>query len=345
MIYRSKAPLRISFSGGGTDVPPYPEELGGAVLSVTINKYAFASLAPNSGKAVRIDSLDYDVIANYQVDSQLRYDGQLDLVKGVINRFGNRTGFDMFIHSDAPPGSGMGSSSSMVVALVGVIKEFLQVRLSAYEVAQLACEIERRDIGIPGGMQDQYAATFGGFNLIEFYKDNVVVNPLRVAPHILNELEYQLMLCYTGQTRLSAGLIEKQVGYYREGRAETLAGMKELKRITYEMKDALVQGRLYDFAELLRESGESKKRMNPDVTDPQIEELYFESRKHGVIGGKILGAGGGGFLLLFCEFNRKHVVAERLERMGGKFIEFSFEERGLQTWQGQEDCKTGSIGP
>ena len=335
MIIRSKAPLRVSFCGGGTDVSPYPEEKGGVVLSTTIDKYSYASLIPQDQPIIHVESLDFDVVAKYDVDHQLVYDGELDLVKAVINTISgaNETGFDLFLHSDAPPGSGLGSSSTMTVTIVGLMRQWLQKPWTNYDIAQLSYKIEREVLGIKGGKQDQYAATFGGFNFIEFHKDHTVVNPLRISPIILNELEYHLLLCYTGKTRLSARIIETQVQGYVEKQATSVTALDELKQITFDMKNALLQGRLNDFGILLHDAWENKKRLAKQITNEGIDLLYEIARKHGALGGKILGAGGGGYLLVYCPFDQKHIIAARLEGAGGQVVKFGFEQNGLQTWE------------
>jgi len=335
MIFRSKAPLRISFAGGGTDVPPYPQERGGVVLSTTIDKYAYATLIPRQDKEMRIQSLDYDIMAKYDLDEELVYDGKLDLVKAVIRNMNtdNSQGVELFIHSDAPPGSGLGSSSTMVVALIGAFKHWLRRPMTDYEMAELAYHIEREDLGIKGGMQDQYAATFGGFNFIEFFGSTTVVNPLRIRPDILNELQYLLLLCYTGKRRLSAQILDTQINAYVQKREEVVRALDELKAITIDMKNALLQGRLNSFGDLLHHAWENKKKLASQITNPQIDEMYEVARKHGALGGKILGAGGGGYLLVFCQFDKKHIIAEQLEKLGGQVVEFAFEYQGLQTWE------------
>jgi D-glycero-alpha-D-manno-heptose-7-phosphate kinase len=335
MIIRSKAPLRISFSGGGTDVSPYLEECGGVVLSATIDKYAYGSLRVKDDRSVTVQSLDYDVVAKYNLDDDLPYNGELDLVKAVIKNMNNgyKQGLGFFIHSDAPPGSGLGSSSTMVVALIGLLKHLQRLPLTNYEIAELAYKIERKDLGIKGGMQDQYAAAFGGFNFMEFSAAGVIVNPLRIPAHVINELEYNLLLCYTGKTRLSANIITTQVDSYKNKDKHVLHAMNELKRITVEMKNALLQGQLTNFGRLLHEAWINKKQMAKQITTSTIDALYENARQHGAIGGKILGAGGGGYLLLYCEFDKKHIIAENLEKMGGQVVEFTFEKNGLQTWE------------
>jgi len=336
MIIRSKAPLRISFAGGGTDVPPYPQHRGGVVLSATINKYAYGTLIPANDGTLTVQSLDYDVVAKYHSDADLIYDGKLDLVKAAVRRMLNNEqerGIRLFLHSDAPPGSGLGSSSAVVVALIGLFKHWLRRPMTDYEIADLAYQIERVDLGIKGGLQDQYAAAFGGFNFIEFIGDTVIVNPLRVDPAHINELEYNLLLCYTGSTRLSARILDRQIQSYVEQRPDVMEALDALKQITFDMKCALLQGRLRDFGALLHDEWQCKQRLDAHISNEQINELYETARRYGALGGKITGAGGGGYLLFYCQFDRKHAVAEKLEQMGGQVVEFGFEPRGLQTWQ------------
>jgi len=335
MILRSKAPLRISFSGGGTDISPYMEEYGGCVLSATIDKCAYGSLRVRDDALIQVQSLDYDIVANYNLEGKLEYDGELDLVKAVVNELNgtSKTGLDFFLHSDAPPGSGLGSSSTMVVTLIGLLKHWHHLPLTNYEIARIAYRIERQELGIAGGMQDQYAAVFGGFNFMEFGANAVIVNPLRIDTDIENELEYSLLLCYTGRTRLSSNIIRAQVSAYENKEADVLEAMSTIKAITVEMKNALLTARLGDFGRLLHEAWLHKKRMARQISNPDIDALYASARAHGALGGKILGAGGGGYLLLQCEFGRKHHVAAALERLGAQAVDFHFVHHGLQTWE------------
>ena len=337
MIIRSRAPLRISLGGGGTDVPPYPELKGGAVLSTTIDKYAYCTLAEREDDSINVHSLDYDIVARYHVNGELQYDGKLDLVKAAIKTISTQRGFDLFLHSDAPPGSGLGTSSALVVALVGAFKQLLRLPLTNYEIAELAHRIERVEAGIKGGRQDQYAAAFGGFNFIEFFKENTIVNPLRIPDDTINELGYRLMLCYTGGTRVSAGIIVDQVSGYTQGKPLVVRAMDETKQLAFAMKNALLLGRINEFGSLLHQGWCSKKMFSEKVTDQRIDELYELARRSGAVGGKLLGAGGGGYLLLLCEFDKWHIVAEQLEKAGGKIVGFSFDLRGLQTWEVNEE--------
>jgi D-glycero-alpha-D-manno-heptose-7-phosphate kinase len=205
--------------------------------------------------------------------------------------------------------------------------------LTNYDIAEAAYHIERVDLGIKGGMQDQYAAVFGGFNFIEFGPSAVIVNPLRIDKDIINELEYHLLLCYTGKTRLSGNIIATQVDNYERREEDVIKAMDEMKKNAVELKNALLQNRLDDFGHLLHEAWLNKKRMAKQITNPQIEELYEVARKNGALGGKVTGAGGGGFLLLYCRFDQKHIIAKELEKLGGQVVSFTFEPRGMQTWE------------
>jgi D-glycero-alpha-D-manno-heptose-7-phosphate kinase len=333
--------LRISFCGGGTDVPPYPQERGGVVLSTTINKYAYATLIPSEGEGFTVRSLDYNVVAKYDTPADLLYNGELDLVKAALRWMGVRGGLRLFLHSDAPPGSGLGSSSTMAVALVGLLRRYLKRPMTDYEIAEAAYTIERKELGIQGGMQDQYAAAFGGFNFIEFNPQSVIVNPLRIPQDTLHELEYRLVLCYTGRTRLSANILKDQVESYRQGREEVMDALDRMKRLTIEMKNALLTGRLDDFGALLHEAWVQKKRLAKQVTSPEIERMYEVALQTGAVGGKILGAGGGGYILFFCDFEKKHLLTGALEKLGGEVVEFGFDHDGLRTWdvgEARERC-------
>ena len=330
-IYRARAPLRVSFCGGGTDVSPYPEQKGGVVLSTTVDKFAYASLRPRKDDRLRIRSLDYDIVANYH-RSKLVYDGELDLVKAVARHFDMPTGADLFIHTDAPPGSGLGASSTMCVALVGVMKEWLNLPLTDYEIAEITYKIERVDLALAGGRQDQYAATFGGFNYIEFLKDVTVVNPLRIRPDIRNELEYSLLLVYTGQTRLSANIVASQTRAFVEGKKPVVDALDRMKQLTEVLKRALLTGDLPAFGRALHTAWTEKKHLDAKISSGRIDNLYQLARRHGSLGGKILGAGGGGYLLLYVPFTKKHKVAQVMTEAGAEVVPFSFTEGGLATW-------------
>ena len=337
MLIRAKAPLRISFAGGGTDVPPFPAQEGGAVLSATIDRYAWGTLRPRHDDRICISSLDFGTSLAYSSRREVVLDGEMDLVKAAIRRLvgAYEQGFDLHLHTDAPPGTGLGSSSAMMVVLVGLLMEWKHRTLTDYQVAELAHEVERVDLGIAGGMQDQYAAAFGGVNHIEFRADRVVVNGLRLGADITNELEYNLLLVDTGRVRLSSHIIEDQVGRYERGEAASVAALREIKGLAGEMKDCLLRREWDRFGALLHEEWQHKKRMSDRISSPELDELYDLARASGAIGGKITGAGGGGYMLLFCGFDRKHAVAEALRAKGCETRQVALEPHGLQTWRVQ----------
>jgi len=338
MLIRAKAPLRLSFAGGGTDIRTFFEQEGGCVLNATINRFAWGSLRPRQDKQIQIESVDFGFSLNLDTESEIVYDGKLDLVKAVIRNLGGQdsTGFDLFLHSDAPPGSGLGSSSTLMVSLVGLLKEFKSLPLTDYEISNLAYSIEREQLGIKGGMQDQYAATFGGFNFIEFFQDRVIVNPLRVRQDVINELEHNLLLCYTGTTRASDHIIDDQIRRYHRLEDDTLSGLRHQKQLAVEMKNTLLRGRLNEFGALLHAAWEYKKKMSPRISNARIDEMYDAAQREGALGGKITGAGGGGYMVFYCQFDRKHRVAELLSKMGGLPTGYAFEPYGLQTWKVDE---------
>lgn len=332
-VIRAKAPLRLSFVGGGTDLPHYYEEHGGAVLSTTINRYSYVTLYPRQDSRICIKSLDFGYSVDYQLEEKPVYDGVMDLAKAVIARMGSNLGFELDVHTEAPPGSGLGGSSAVTAAIIGALGEYTGVVLNEYELAELNYVIEREDLGIAGGKQDQYATTFGGFNLIEFHPSRVLVTPLRLRQETLNELETHIMLCYTGSIRPSIGLIDSQVRAYERDEGAVRAGMRRLHEMVFEMKEALLRDDLSKFGELLDAAYGNKKRMNPKVSNKHIDQLYGLARENGAVGGKLCGAGGGGYLMLFVEGARRHEVRERLQEAGGKFADFSFEKHGLQVWR------------
>jgi len=295
-----------------------------------------------AGEEIHIQSLDYDVVAKYRVDKALPYDGTLDLVKATVNRLGGaKQGLRVFLHNDAPPGSGLGSSSALVVAIAGAFSRWLQRPMTDYEVASLAWQVERQDAGIQGGFQDQYACAFGGFNYIEFFRDTVVVNPLRIRAEIANELWYRLLLCYTGATRTTGALMETQVRNYQEHRPAVMEALDNLRKIAVEMKNSLLRGELDNLGELLHVGWQNKKRLAEGIGTSEIDELYDVARANGALGGKLTGAGGGGYMLFICEFNKRHTLAKALERCGAQVVPFSFEGEGLQTWE--TEARTGTL--
>lgn len=334
MVIRGRAPLRISFGGGGTDVSPYCEEHGGAIIGSTINKYAYCSIIPKDNDEIIVHSLDFDMTVKYNTKENYVYNGSLDLVKAALKRMDINSGCEVYLQCDAPPGSGLGTSSTVMVAMLSAMAKWKGVELDGYALANLAYEVEREELKIAGGFQDQYASTFGGFNFIEFHgKNNVVVNPLRIKKEIINELQYNLLLCYTGNIHVSANIIKDQVSNYEKKDEEVLDAMSNVKALAYAMKDELLKGNLNSFGKLLDYGWQSKKKMSNKITNPQIDELYDTAKKAGALGGKLLGAGGGGYLLMYCPYNIRHKVAAQMEAAGGQLADWNFELRGANSWK------------
>lgn len=335
MVIRGRAPLRISFGGGGTDVAPFCQEQGGAVIGSTINKYAYCSIVPREDDQIIVHSLDFDMTVKYNTSENYVYDGKLDLVTAALKAMDMKQGCEVYLQCDAPPGSGLGTSSTVMVALLAAMARWKGIAMDAYALADLAYQVEREDLKIDGGYQDQYASTFGGFNFIEFHgRNNVVVNPLRIKKEILHELQYNLLLCYTGGIHVSANIIKDQVSNYTN--KDAFEAMCQVKALAYAMKDELLKGNFHSFGKLLDYGWQSKKRMSSKITNPQIERLYEEALKGGALGGKLLGAGGGGYLLMYCPYNVRHKVAARMEAAGGQLTDWNFELRGAQSWIADE---------
>jgi D-glycero-alpha-D-manno-heptose-7-phosphate kinase len=333
-VVLARTPLRISFAGGGTDVSPFPETEGGAVLSATVDRYVHGSLTTHLHEHVSIESRDYGIFLELPPQGGFAPDGKLDLVKAALRRVWRQEdhGYGIVLSSSVPPGSGLGSSSAMVVTVVALLNEYYGVAMGEYEVAHLASVIEREDMGIAGGLQDYYAAAFGGFNYIEF-GEQVIVNPLRVPEDTIGELEMSLLLCFTGATRRSDAIISDQTERYTRAEEETLQGLRQQKELALAMKAALLRGKLHDFGSLLGQAWQAKKHMSPKITTPFIDEMYDLALRNGALGGKVTGAGGGGYMLLYVDFERRHRVSAALEGLGVTVSEFSFASRGSRAWR------------
>lgn len=335
-VLRSRAPLRISFCGGGTDVPPYPERFGGCVLSATIDKYAYVSVRRNVDSTIRVVSEDQVIDVSFGPQGGTQLEGRIDLAQAIFRRF-KSSGIEVHLHADAPPGSGLGSSSTMIVALIEAMARERGLHLTDYQKAELACEVERNDLDIIGGLQDQYAAVFGGFNFIEFDRNGVQVTPLRLPEETIAELHYHLLLCYTGTTRRSSTIISEQTQNVVREDSVVLDSLAALKDLTIELKRALLRGKVGAFGALLDDAWMFKRKLATAITNSAIEETYEAAKKAGAIGGKILGAGGGGHLLLFAPFNRRGSVRRQLEQHGVRVVDFQFEHRGSHSWMASEE--------
>ena len=343
MIYRSKAPLRIGLAGGGTDVSPYCDLYGGAILNATISLYAHATIEPIEESGIILSAIDRQEEQKFNPiaiggKNELPIDGNLDLLKGVFNRIQKdyglpKSNFKLCTFVDAPAGSGLGTSSTLVVAIIGAFTEMLRLPLGEYDMAHYAYEIERKDLNLAGGRQDQYAATFGGVNFMEFYAhDKVVVNPLRIKQQNLFELENNLLLYYTSVSRDSGKIIEQQSKNVVNKLQTSIEAMHQLKQQAQLMKEALLKGRLNEIGEILDFGFQQKRKMAEGISNSLMEEIYETAKAAGATGGKISGAGGGGFMIFYCPGNTKYNVIKSLEKFGGISRNYQFVDHGLTTW-------------
>ena len=341
MIVRARAPLRLGLAGGGTDVAPYCDLYGGHVMNVTIDKYAYATIDVSPSGQVELIALDSDKRELLAPDALAgAADGELRLLKGVYARIsreflgGRVEPLRIRTHSDAPPGSGLGSSSTLVVALVSAFAEYYTLPLGEYEIAHLAYQIEREDLGLSGGKQDQYAAAFGGFNFMEFYAgDRVIVNPLRIKGWVWAELEASLVLYFTGVSRSSAEIIDEQTRNVTEKRQSSIDAMHRLKDEALQMKEAILRGDLAAFARTLQSGWEAKKQMAHSITNPLIDRIERVAVDNGAIATKVSGAGGGGFMMFQCAPEDRVRLRRALAAEGGSAMDFHFTHDGANAWK------------
>ena len=338
MIIRSKAPLRLGLAGGGTDVSPYSDMFGGNVLNATINLSAYCTIKPLMLPVIRVNAADAGVICEVPFGTGPVNSGAL-LVDGVANRvvrdFGPLPGgFEITTWNDAPAGSGLGTSSTMVVCILKCFAEWMGIPMGDYELARLAYEIERKDLLLAGGKQDQYAAAFGGFNFMDFLKDDmVIVNPLRVKDWIVEELEASMLLYFTGRSRDGAAIISEQQKATRNGEKKPLEAMHRIKQSAVEMKLALLQGDMERFAAIIGSAWEDKKKMADAITNPMIQEAFDTALAAGAISGKVSGAGGGGFIMLMVPPEKRVAVTEALSKLPGRVVPFQFTDKGAVSWK------------
>ena len=343
MIIRSKAPLRLGLAGGGSDVSPYSDLYGGAILNATINLSAYCTLETQDGGMVRVDAYDCDTHVECPLDGTLT--AAPDLIRGVYQRLVKDYGpvpgaFRITTWNDAPAGSGLGTSSTMVVCILKCFAEWMNLPLGDYETARLAYEIERKDLALAGGKQDQYAAAFGGFNFMEFHQDDVViVNPLKIKAWIVDELESSMVLYYTGRSRSSAAIISEQQKNTSSGNATAIEAMHRIRQSSTDMKLALLKGDMGEFGRILGQAWEDKKKMAGAITNPVIQEAFDTAMAAGAVAGKVSGAGGGGFIMLMVPPPCKMAVVRALEGLPGKVVPFQFTERGAHAWRVYETDK------
>jgi D-glycero-alpha-D-manno-heptose-7-phosphate kinase len=340
MIIRSKAPLRLGIAGGGTDLEPYSNLFGGLVLNATISLYTHCTLEITNNGFIQFHAADLGINEKFESQNFLELNNKLDLHKAVYNRivreFNNNQplSFKLTTHCDSPPGSGLGSSSTMVVSILKAFVELLSLPLGEYDIAYLAYQIERKDIGLSGGKQDQYAAAFGGFNFMEFSeKDKVIVNPLRIKNWIKNELEASIILFYTGVSRSSAEIINDQIKNTKDSKKNALEAMHSVKKSAINMKEAVLKGDMTSFGEILENSWEFKKKMSNKISNSHIQEIFTTAKENGAISGKVSGAGGGGFIMFFVDPINKVKVVNSLNKFNGFIVNFNFSNGGCHGWK------------
>jgi D-glycero-alpha-D-manno-heptose-7-phosphate kinase len=338
MIYRSKAPLRIGLAGGGTDVSPYCDLYGGAILNATISLYAYASIELLDTNQIIMEATDRNEVVTMEKQEQLPLEGELILAKGVYNHIVRKygplpSGFKLTTFVDAPAGSGLGSSSTLVVAIIGAFAEWMHLPLGEYDIAHMAYAIEREELAMAGGKQDQYAATFGGVNFMEFSDNNrVIVNPLRIKQKFLFELGNNILLYFTSTSRLSSDIIEAQSKNVKDKDKGSIDAMHQLKEQAYMMKEALLKGDIHNIGKILDYGFRFKKQTAKGISNSKLDEIYDTAIAAGATGGKISGAGGGGFMMFYCPANTRFAVQKAVSKFGGEFRHYQFVEHGLSTW-------------
>lgn len=334
MIVRSKAPFRVSFGGGGTDMAPYCIEHGGCVINTTIDRHVYITLHPREDKKIKVFSQNLDDGLVFKIGDN-NYETGFELFKGVINVLDINDGFNIITYSELPAGSGMGGSSSLSVALIGAFNTYYDLGLSQQKIAQKAYYIERIELKQKGGYQDQFAAAYGGFNFMEF-RDHVKVTLIKTSKEMLNELQFRMILCYVGGSHFSSDIQDEVLMGYIIEKKSYMEAMQELKDVAREMRRIIETkdiSQLNEFGKLIHKGWEAKKSLSTKITNKNIENFYLTSRKFGIFGGKLLGAGGGGHLLLFSDPSKKFKVIQELVKIGGRIVNFHFNPSGLEVWE------------
>jgi D-glycero-alpha-D-manno-heptose-7-phosphate kinase len=332
---RARAPVRISFGGGGSDLTHFFEGQNGAVINTTISLYSHATLRVRDDEQVIIHSRDLrDSLHARNLMEALETRGRFGLIQALLKAVHPDFGFELFLHSDFPMGSGLGGSAVLSAAVLGCFNQFRQDQWDAHELAELAFQAERLYLGVAGGWQDQYATVFGGFNFMEFRMDQNIVHPLRIPPDTQLELEQSLILCDTGVAHDSGNIHQDQREHMRG--EDIQRQVKTNVELTYAIRNHLLRGRLLQFGQALDQAWQLKRGFSPKISNPKLDQVYDNARRHGAVGGKLLGAGGGGFFIFYVPPYRKHELMDHLESEGLKVQPFCFEPQGLRTWSVRE---------
>jgi D-glycero-alpha-D-manno-heptose-7-phosphate kinase len=323
-----RSPVRVSFAGGGTDLPSYYERFGGLVVSTTINKYFYVFISLNGTESVQITSSDYQTFLRQERGHPMLWDGDLSLPRAFVHEFGIDAGISLFLASEIPPGTGLGSSSAVSVAMAKALGTLCGLRLADGEIAELASYVEIEKLGMPIGRQDQYASAFGGLNAIHFNSDGVSVEPLNLPPVIQDQFERRIMLFFTGSSRNAGTILRGQQSATERQDHDVLNSLHQIKASAEATVQMLRAGDLDGIGSLLHESWQAKKRLAAGVSNPRLDEWYEVARSHGAAGGKIAGAGGGGFFVLYCDEAHQPAVTNALEAEGLVRMDTRFERGG-----------------
>jgi D-glycero-alpha-D-manno-heptose-7-phosphate kinase len=327
-----RTPVRISFGGGGTDLPAYYSEFGGAVLSTAINKHFYTILQKRSDGRVQVISSDLRVVETWDDIRRMPVKGtELEIPLSVMRELGCELSVNLFMASEIPPGTGLGSSASVCVNVLKTLATYTGMPLSKYQLAERSYHIARNVLGKPVGKQDEYAAAFGGLNYIAFHPDESVdVEPLNLDPKLLQELQSNLLLFFTGAAHHSWTILKEQEQSTRSQSGAAVESLHEIRELADTMRSALRSGDIQEFGNLLHRGWEAKKRVSQKISTSRIDEMYAAARQNGAIGGKITGAGGGGFLLLYCNAGGQQNVRDALTAMGAREMTFEFDMQGAQ---------------
>ncbi|MBI5797502.1 GHMP kinase [Candidatus Woesearchaeota archaeon] len=339
MRITGRAPIRIEFGGGGTDLPSFSDRYGGCVLNATINKYAYASLKPTHSSEVKLIQTETNESLLFKDAKDLTFNGDQDLIKAVIKRMKINYGSEIAFRSEAPPDSGLGNGASASVVMAGLFNYLrYENKLNEYEIAETAYETMKYELDIQGGKQAFYSSVFGGFNFIEFLENGFTrVNKVKIKKQTIADLEKHLLLVYVGKKEKqesSQNIIKEQEIAY--SRPESISTLEKLKELAQEMKERLEHNDLTAFAQKMNLAFETKKKLNPRITNQHIEDTSDLAKKNGAIAARIQGSGGGGHLLILCDWNKEHMVAKALMEKGINSIPFSFVDNGLEIWEGND---------
>ena len=330
MLLIARAPVRISFGGGGTDLPAYYTQFGGAVLSTAINRYIYTFISQGATDALQIISSDFRVFYRHEAGQEMTADGELGLAKAVLSEFNQLEGVDVFLASQIPPGTGLGGSGAVAVSMITALAAWHGRSMTHQEIAEMACDISINKLRLPSGKQDEYGSAMGGLNQIIFTRDRTTVVPVDIPPETLATLQRRIMLFFTGKSRDSEKILRSQSNASREQDPTTLERMHRIKALGQDMLAAIEAGKLDDFADLLHQSWLQKRGVASDITNEAIDRAYETARGEGALGGKITGAGGGGFLMLYCHEDKQEAVTRRLHALNLRRMDFCFDFDGAQ---------------